>query len=48
VIEQLSEWLAKIGSLREPAKKIESGNEMQTQAGWRPYKKKGSDAALFL
>jgi hypothetical protein len=47
VIEQLSEWLAKIGSLPEAAKKMESGNEMQMRSGCRPYTKKGGSAALF-
>jgi len=48
VIEQLSEWLAKIGTLRKAAKKIAGGDEMRMRAGCRLYKEKGGSAALFV
>ena len=47
MIEQLSEWLAKIGSLLKAGKKMESGNEKQMRSSCRPYMKKGGSAALF-
>jgi hypothetical protein len=48
VIEQLSEWLAKTGSLSDAAKKMESANEMQMRAGCGRTRKRAAVPPFFV